>query len=244
MILYRFSQLHTTPGVQGQLMERSMSNNKSKCCRSIIGSVKGESTRGSVKCSSNTVALMANQTLTGHNKGESLRTKMVSQPVTTRCSSSQNSNSKTKMARNKIYKRTESFQPCKTCKQIVENRKTFVEFRLTPEGAGDSTTESESITTQAIVDKPCSKRENGGSITVHLPTIGNDTVDDSKLELRPKVSSKTYDSGFTKQRSKSYLEKSNLVKSKERIEKKLLQARRKHLYHLVRQLVNEFCSYN
>lgn len=203
-----------------------------KCCKSTIECVKDESTRESVKCSSNTVALMINQTLLSHSKGESLRTKMATQPVS--ISSSQNSNNKPKMARNKIaYKRTQSFQPCETCKQIIEHRKKlFIEFRSTPETTTDGMVTSESITTQATVDQPHSDREDGVFTAVHLPTIGSDTADDSKLEQRFKVSFKACDSDFAKQRSKSCLEKSYLVKSKERIEE-LLQTRRKHLHYLV-----------
>lgn len=121
------------------------------------------------------------------------------------------------------YKRMNFFQPCETCKKIVECRKKlFIEFRLTLQET-DGTMKSDRIT----VDQLCSSREDVAATVTHLPTINNNGDADGKLEQGIAINSE-----FVTRSFKPVLDKSDLVKSKEKIEE-LLHERRKQLYFFV-----------
>lgn len=171
---------------------RNVLNDKRK---STTESVKDEDIQ-SVKYPTNKLPLMINQALVSRSKVQSVTLNL---PLNT---SSPKNYLKAK-ARNRImYKHTQSFQPCNTCKLIVERRKKmFVKFKSTSTEAVN-TIESQNITQATALDKTCS---------------GGDTTND-------KQSKNVYN---------LCNEKSDLVKSKERIEE-LLQVKRKQLYCLVR----------
>ena len=200
-------------------MRKIIQNDRKKYNKSAIESVKDEAKRKGVECPSNTVPLMINQTHTSHCKGESLKMK-TTQAMDTRSPKNSNYKSKTR-----AYKHMDSFKPCDTCKQIIALRKKlFVEFKSTLQ-EGDTVVESESIS-QATIDKSCNGRE------AHLPVINYNAVN-SKLQQQFRLLSKHIIIYFAEKRFKSPLEKSDLVKSKERIEE-LLHKRRKQLFSFVR----------
>lgn len=185
----------------------------SKYFKSSIKCVKDETARGSVKCSSNTPAVKINQTPPKSHR--SVETKST-QPANSKLPKTSNGipQAKNKMASKKMN----SFQPCNTCKQIVEQRKQlFVEFKSTLQKA-NSGDESESITKEG---QSCNGKEDVSPVAC-LPVVSNDTEPNREEE------DASFKACSPEHAPELPLEKSDLVKSKERVEKHL-QERRKQL---------------
>ena len=139
----------------------TMKVTKKKCYKSTIESVKAETKRKGVDCTPSIIPLMTNQPRTRCNEDESSKLK-TTQAVSPRPSNTSYHGQK---AENRTaYKRRQCFQPCGTCKRIMEHRrKVFVEFKSTiPED--DGMDESESVT-QAAIDQPCDTEENVATVT-------------------------------------------------------------------------------
>lgn len=218
---------------RGEFKEKVVQSDKQKCCKSTTSatrSVKYEAIRESVESSSNTLALKINQTtLVNHGEDESLKMKAKQDNT---CSSSKMLNSKPERKDKVVYKHMHSFQPCNTCKQIVEHRKRFfVAFKSTLH-EDDSGVEFENIA-KATVTIPWNSQEDVTDASAYLPVMKSDSGSYHKEKQSCKVYFKPCNSNFAKYRSKSAIEKSDLVRSKERIEE-LLRERRKPLCCFVR----------
>lgn len=217
---------------RGEFKEKVVQIDKQKCCKSTTSasrSVKYEAIRESVESSSNTLALKINQTVANHGEDESLKMEAIQDNT---CSSSKMLNSKPERKNKVMYKHMHSFQPCNTCKQIIEHRKRFfVAFKSTLH-EDDSGVEFENIT-KATVTIPWNSQEDVTDASAYLPVMESNSGSCHKEKQSCKVSFNPCNSNFAKYRSKSAIEKSDLVRSKERIEE-LLRERRKPLCCFVR----------
>ena len=146
---------------RGKYKTIPMKNTEKKCYKSAIESVKAETKRKGVECSPSIIPLITNQTRMRCNEDESLKTK-TTLAVSPR--PSKTSNQRQKIENRTAYKCRQCFQPCGTCRRIMEHRKKlFVEFKSTiPEN--DGMVESESIT-QAAIDQPCNIEEDVATLT-------------------------------------------------------------------------------
>ena len=230
-MLHVFTFVHCTTEERGEFKGKVAQDDKQKCCKSTTSatkSVKYEAVRESVEYSSNTLALNINQLPpVNHDEDESFRNK-TTQSVDT-SSSSKKLNSKLERKNKMVYKRMHSFHPCNICRHIVEHRKKFfVAFKPTLH-EDDSRDEVENIT-KPTINIPYNDQEDDTTTSAYLPVMKDSSGSYNKEKQSYNVTFKACNSKY---RSKSSIEKSDLVRSKERIEE-LLHEKRKSLCRFVR----------
>lgn len=234
-----YISVHCSTGDRGEFKEKVVQDDKQKCCKSTTlttKSVKYEAVRESVECSSNTSALNTNQSPENLNEDKSLTIKTTQSESLDTSRSSKKLNSKPERKSKMVYKRRHSFHPCNTCKHIVEHRKKFFVAFTSTLHEDDSGGEVENIT-KATINIPYNDQEDNTTALSYLPAVKNNSGSYNKEKQSYKVTFKACNLDFAKYRSKSSIEKSDLVRSKERIEE-LLYERRKPLCRFVRYPVS------